>query len=250
MAPGPDLSIYLFLITAFFSFLYLYRSGLDLGSHSNLFHRVDSGLQHVATFLAWLISPRAAVQVPSMGESWFVGNGKGVVLCWVWGWGSSSVPGDITFRQKAVLLSSSRAGMRGIKWDFTATGKGGCTQLPWVREGLRFVGVGGFLFIFFLTLGKSSCLLVPREWSQQHGGTQLLQVEVFVLNIRDQNRVGSLLSQLWDLLNSIFNQELLWRLNRDVFPSAGGWIFWGRAHFSHPSAWIHPPYLHWGVSSP
>lgn len=60
MAPGPDLSIYLFLITAFFSFLYLYRSGLDLGNHSNLFHRVDSGLQQRGNFfgLGWSPPPQ------------------------------------------------------------------------------------------------------------------------------------------------------------------------------------------------
>lgn len=70
-----------------------------------------------------------------------------------------------------------------------------------------------FFFFFPLTLGKSSCLLVPGEWSQQHRGTLLLQVEVLVLNICDQNRVGSVPFQLWDLgcilLNAIFNQGLL-----------------------------------------
>lgn len=83
MAPGPDLSIYLFLITAFFSFLYLYRSGLDLGNHSNLFHWVDSGLQHVATFLAWLIPPGLLCRCHPGEELWILGHGREVVLCWV-----------------------------------------------------------------------------------------------------------------------------------------------------------------------
>jgi len=49
MARGPDLSIYLFLITTFF-FFYLYQFGLNLGNHSNLFHWVVSGLQNLGTF--------------------------------------------------------------------------------------------------------------------------------------------------------------------------------------------------------
>lgn len=91
------------------------------------------------------------------------------------------------------------------------------------------------IFFFPLTLGKSSCLLVPGEWSQQHRGTLLLQVEVLVLNICDQNRVGSVPFQLWDLgcilLNAIFNQGLLLRLSGDVFSMAGGWIFLGKSSF-------------------
>lgn len=113
MAMGPDLSIYLFLITAFFSFLYLYRSGLDLGSHSNLFHWVDSGLQHVATFLALLIPLGCCAGAIQGGivdfRRWERG---GFVLDW-----SSSVPAGVTSEQKAVLWSCSRAAVRGIRWD-------------------------------------------------------------------------------------------------------------------------------------
>lgn len=83
MAPGPDLSIYLFLITAFFSFLYLYGSGLDLGNHSNLFHWVDSGLQHVATFwLGWFPPGCCAGAIQGgtvVGREWQRG---GFVLGW------------------------------------------------------------------------------------------------------------------------------------------------------------------------
>lgn len=52
--------------------------------------------------------------------------------------------------------------------------------------GVGFVSVGGFLFIFFSHFGEEQ--LPGGEGSQQ----------VFVVNICDQSRVGSFLSQLWN----------------------------------------------------
>lgn len=105
--------------------------------------------------------------------------------------------------------------MRGIKWDLLPQLKEDARSSRELGRGWNFSAWEVFVDFFFfspLTLGKSSCLLVPGEWNQ-HRGTLLLQVEVLVLNICDQNRVGSVPFQLWDLgcilLNAIFNQGLL-----------------------------------------
>jgi len=88
MAQGPDLSIYLFLITAFFFFFffffYLYQFGLNLGNHSNLFLWVVSDLSSGGTFLAWLIPMGCCAHPERTVSSRDCGLGLGVGLSSRW----------------------------------------------------------------------------------------------------------------------------------------------------------------------
>lgn len=156
MAPGPDLSIYLFLITAFFSFLYLYRSGLDLGNHSNLFHWVDSGLQHVATFLAWLVPPGGCPAGTIHGGivDFRRRERGGFVLDWRLR--QQLCPRWCHFETKAVLWSSSRAGMRGIKWDLLPLFKGDAHGSRELGRGCNWSLWEVFVYFFLSLLGRAA----------------------------------------------------------------------------------------------
>lgn len=119
--------------------------------------------------------------------------------------------------------------MRGIKWDLLAQLKEDAGSSRELGRGWNLSVWEVFCVYFFpLTLGKSSCLLAAQRDSAPAG----VCAEYLSPEQGGLCPISALELRLHPFKSHF---QLLWRPSGDVFSLAGGWIFWGRAHFSQPS---------------